>query len=58
MYFLCLMSIVNKHLKYKLNSIQIPEKLTKKNMLSVISTIFDPLGLVSPVTVKAKVILQ
>jgi hypothetical protein len=45
-------------LKYKLNSIQIPEKLTKRNMLSVISTIFDPLGLVSPVIVKAKVILQ
>lgn len=33
-------------------------KITKRGVLSMIARVFDPLGLVSPVTIKAKVILQ
>lgn len=33
-------------------------KATKRNILSIISSIFDPLGLVSPVIVKAKLLMQ
>lgn len=32
--------------------------ITKRTILSTISTIFDPLGLVSPVLIKSKIILQ
>jgi len=35
-----------------------PEIITKRNMLSVITQIFDPLGLVGPVIIKAKILLQ
>lgn len=34
------------------------KKLTKRNILSVITKIFDRLGLVGPVTMRAKIILQ
>ena len=33
-------------------------KFTKRSMLSDISTIFDPLGLLTPVTLKLKLIIQ
>lgn len=33
-------------------------KLTKRFILEVISTIFDPLGLIGPVTVRSKLLLQ
>lgn len=41
-------------------TVQIIENLqaTKRNILSVISRVFDPLGLIGPVVVRAKVILQ
>jgi len=35
-----------------------PRKLTKRFILSEVAQIFDPLGLVSPVVIKAKVLLQ
>ncbi|XP_061719560.1 uncharacterized protein LOC133526796 [Cydia pomonella] len=38
--------------------IKIPDKITKRNILSVISQVFDPLGLVGPCIVEAKIILQ
>ena len=31
---------------------------TRRNLLSIISSVFDPLGLMSPFIMKAKVILQ
>lgn len=34
------------------------EKLTKRIVLSVIGQIFDPLGIIGPVVIKAKIILQ
>ncbi|XP_058830213.1 uncharacterized protein LOC131689266 isoform X1 [Topomyia yanbarensis] len=34
------------------------DKLTKRSILSAISQLFDPLGLVSPVIVRAKIIMQ
>ncbi|XP_048487281.1 uncharacterized protein LOC105396586 isoform X1 [Plutella xylostella] len=39
-------------------SICAPKKLTKRHILSVISQIFDPLGLVGPCIVTAKMIIQ
>ncbi|XP_076246260.1 uncharacterized protein LOC143186468 [Calliopsis andreniformis] len=35
-----------------------PSKITKRNILSEIAQIFDPLGLIGPVTVKAKLLMQ
>lgn len=34
------------------------DKITKRTILSEIARIFDPLGFISPVTVRAKIILQ
>ena len=36
----------------------IPEKLTKRQILSQVNGIYDPLGLISPFTVKAKIMLR
>ncbi|XP_073955604.1 uncharacterized protein [Choristoneura fumiferana] len=44
-------------LSYSIN-IELPEKITKRHILSVISQIFDPLGLVGPCVVEAKIIMQ
>jgi hypothetical protein len=42
------------------NSSHLPatKKVTKRSILSISSQIFDPLGLLSPVTVKAKMLMQ
>lgn len=51
----------NTHLdvfKYSLNLQQSSHKITKRVILSLISQIFDPLGLIGPVLIRAKVILQ
>ncbi|XP_063636012.1 uncharacterized protein LOC134806617 [Cydia splendana] len=39
-------------------NIQLNEKVTKRHILSVISQIFDPLGLVNPCIVEAKIVMQ
>ncbi|XP_023947649.2 uncharacterized protein LOC112052703 [Bicyclus anynana] len=39
-------------------SIKLRDKVTKRHILSVISQIFDPLGLVGPCVVEAKLIMQ
>ncbi|XP_058839198.1 uncharacterized protein LOC131694734 [Topomyia yanbarensis] len=39
-------------------SIQLEQKVTKRNVLSQIAKLFDPLGLISPVIVLAKSIMQ
>lgn len=44
-------------LTYNIN-ITSTEKVTKRHILSVISMIFDPLGLVGPCVVEAKIIMQ
>ncbi|XP_073943810.1 uncharacterized protein isoform X2 [Choristoneura fumiferana] len=44
-------------LSFSIN-IDLREKITKRHVLSVISQIFDPLGLVGPVIVEAKMIMQ
>ncbi|XP_063911968.1 uncharacterized protein LOC135128820 [Zophobas morio] len=50
----------NDSLAYKINSLSnLPKaNVTKKHILSTVSKIFDPLGLISPVVVKAKLLLQ
>ncbi|KAL0859308.1 hypothetical protein ABMA27_011110 [Loxostege sticticalis] len=44
-------------LSFSLN-IDISKKVTKRQILSIISQIFDPLGLIGPCVVEAKIILQ
>ena len=43
-------------LKFKISNKVVPE--TKKGVLSAISSIFDPVGLIAPVTVKIKLLIQ
>ncbi|XP_037824981.1 uncharacterized protein LOC119613110 [Lucilia sericata] len=38
--------------------VQIDEKITKRTILSLSSALFDPLGLLSPLIIKAKIIMQ
>ena len=45
-------------LNYDLNMINHPKRITKRVILSVTSQIFDPLGLIGPIIMKAKIILQ
>lgn len=46
------------HFTTKIDSNQDESKLTKRVMLSIISQIYDPLGLLSPAVIIAKVLLQ
>ncbi|XP_045463807.1 uncharacterized protein LOC123673366 [Harmonia axyridis] len=45
-------------LTYTISSNHFTEKITKRQILSSICQIFDPLGLLSPATIVAKIILQ
>jgi hypothetical protein len=45
-------------LKYHVTSIEFPTNATKRNVLSIIAKIFDPLGLITPIIIKMKVLLQ
>lgn len=45
-------------LQYNVKDVLKPGKVTKRSMLSVISQIYDPFGLLGPTIVKAKIILQ
>ncbi|XP_060855661.1 uncharacterized protein LOC132933385 [Metopolophium dirhodum] len=45
-------------LKYKINETSLVTPLTKRNILSDIARIYDPLGLIGPVIVCAKLIMQ
>lgn len=45
-------------LEYTIATLDSSRKITKRSILSSISQIFDPLGLLSPVTVTAKIIIQ
>lgn len=44
--------------KFQLSSIDIPKAATKRNVLSLIARVFDPLEFLTPVMIKAKIILQ
>ncbi|XP_072403265.1 uncharacterized protein [Diabrotica undecimpunctata] len=45
-------------LQYSISGLTPPFRITKRQILSSTAQIFDPLGLLSPVTVTAKIILQ
>lgn len=51
-------NIHNDEFIYSLQEISTPEQITKRNVLSVTAKLFDPLGLLSPVIVKAKMFMQ
>jgi hypothetical protein len=50
----------NQHdvITFAYNGMSISRKITKRTVLSTISHLFDPIGLITPVTVTAKIILQ
>lgn len=52
-YWLCSLDM----LSFQIN-IQFLDKVTKRHILSVISQIFDPLGLIGPCIIEAKVLMQ
>ncbi|XP_066593609.1 uncharacterized protein [Prorops nasuta] len=43
---------------YKVNPVRLSDKITKRNIISEIARIYDPLGLLGPVILYAKVIMQ
>ncbi|XP_074032056.1 uncharacterized protein [Leptinotarsa decemlineata] len=45
-------------LQYCINTSQHGSKISKRQILSLTAQIFDPLGILSPVTIRAKIILQ
>ncbi|XP_077258528.1 uncharacterized protein LOC143895349 [Temnothorax americanus] len=45
-------------LLYRVNVAPIDKKVTKRKVLSIIAQIYDPLGLINPVVVRAKIMLQ
>lgn len=45
-------------LQYAITDSQISSRVTKRVILSTISKIFDPLGLIGPATIRAKILLQ
>nr|CAI5862749.1 unnamed protein product [Callosobruchus analis] len=45
-------------LKYSISEPSSPQRVTKRHILSCVAQIFDPLGLLSPVTITSKLILQ
>ncbi|XP_044597973.1 uncharacterized protein LOC123274432 [Cotesia glomerata] len=45
-------------IEYKIREPILSDKVTKRTILSSIAKIFDPLGLLSPIIVKAKIIMQ
>lgn len=44
--------------EFQFESVAMPDARTKRQVLSSISKLFDPLGLASPLVVKAKLIMQ
>ncbi|XP_018406879.1 PREDICTED: uncharacterized protein LOC108782971 [Cyphomyrmex costatus] len=45
-------------LRYEATCDSVPAVITKRYILSIITQIFDPLGLIGPVIIKAKILLQ
>lgn len=45
-------------LVHMVRDFNLAQRTTKRNMLSQIASLFDPLGLVGPIIVKAKIMLQ
>lgn len=43
---------------YTVNPLHTPERITKRTIMSVIARIFDPLGLLAPIIITAKIIMQ
>ena len=43
---------------YSVNLLDFPKQVTKRSILSQVAKLFDPLGLLGPVLVKAKIIIQ
>lgn len=45
-------------LNYRINPLKRTKRVTKRQILSIVSQIFDPMGLVQPVVMRAKMLLQ
>ena len=43
---------------YLINLLDFPKQVTKRSILSQVAKLFDPLGLLGPVVIKAKIIIQ
>jgi len=51
-------SVHDDQIRYATHPVRIAEKLTKRNILSEIAKIFDPLGLLGPIVLYAKRLMQ
>lgn len=51
-------SAQNDQFNFKFNMSPLSEKITKRSLLSDVSRIFDPIGWLSPVTIKLKILFQ
>lgn len=46
------------HLCYRIQKPNVPDRLAKRAILSCIARLYDPLGIIAPVIVKAKILMQ
>ncbi len=58
LYFLSVCSPINDTIFFKVQAFPLDQPLTKRSIVSQIAELFNPTGLLTPVIVKAKILIQ